>query len=354
MNEKYEFWLTQIKYIRFRTMCELYAFWGSAKAVYEAGEREVLRYAGLTKREKEMFAKAWQDSEWKKQWDEISRRKIRFVSCFSEEYPAALLHIQQPPKNIYVKGELPDEKKLSVGIVGARNCTPYGRDMARMFAYRLAEQGVQIISGMARGIDGWSHQGALESGGKTYAILGSGVEVCYPPSHENLYHSIRKHGGILSEQPIFAEAMPQYFPMRNRIISGLSQGLLVVEAREKSGSLITADAALEQGKDVFVIPGRIGDELSVGCNRLIRQGAIPVLSPQDILDYYGVANKKKMPQLSDIERRVFEYIGVKPIYMEEIASALSLPLSEVFKVLFTLHSRGEIMEVARGCYVKKI
>lgn len=354
MEEKYEFWLCQIKYIRLKTMCELHRLIGGAKALYEAKSEEVFATVLLNKREKEALKEAWENNEWLSRWEEIKQRKVRFVSCFHREYPTILRHLHRPPKCLYVKGQLPDSKALSIAIVGARDCTAYGRDMARMFGYRLAEQGIQIISGMARGVDGWGHQGALESGGKTYAVLASGVEVCYPPSHEKLYRSIQEHGGILSEQPIMTEALPHYFPMRNRIISGLSHGVLVVEAKEKSGSLITADAALEQGKDVFVIPGRIGDELSVGCNRLIRQGAIPVLSPQDILDYYGIQNSKKMKCLSDIERTVLEYIGVKPIHMDELAKVISLSPTELLKVLLELHSQGEIEEVGRGYYTKKI
>lgn len=354
MEEKYTYWLSQIPHLRFQKMCEMYRIYGGAREIYEAGREKVLEAGDFYEKEKLSLETAWDSQDWIWQWEEMKRRSVRVVTYFHAEYPMSLKQLHRPPKCLYIKGELPQEKQLSIGVVGARNCTAYGRDMARMFGYRLAQQGVQIISGMARGVDGWSHQGALESGGKTYAVLGSGVEVCYPSSHKKLYQSIWKNGGILSEQPIMAEALPVYFPMRNRIISGLSQGLLVVEAREKSGSLITADAALEQGKDVFVIPGRIGDELSVGCNRLIRQGAIPVLSPQDILDYYGVERKKKEKELSNIEQQVLEYICVRPTHMDEVSNALQIPCSKLLRVLFQLTSKGEIEEVGRGYYTKKI
>lgn len=246
---------------------------GDFARLYKKGASS-LRNKGLcTEREQKLL-----DDEVKKQqaqngWEKLKEKNIIYCSYYNEQlYPHRLRQIYRPPKHLYGKGKMPDQSRTAVGIVGARECTPYGRDMARMFGYRLAEAGVNVISGMARGIDGWAHQGALESGGETFAVLGCGVDICYPAEHRRLYNSIVKHGGILSEFPIEMKAKKIFFPLRNQIISGLSDGILVVEAKERSGSLITADAALEQGKDVFVVPGRIGDVLSEGCNRLIRQG----------------------------------------------------------------------------------
>jgi len=226
--------------------------------------------------------------------------------------------------------------------------------MARMFSYRLAAAGVFVISGMALGIDGWGHQGALEAGGETYAVLGSGVMRCYPSCHQNLYESIVRHGGVISEFPVYARAKPVFFPMRNRIISGLSDGILVVEAREKSGSLITADAALEQGKDVFVIPGRIGDELSVGCNRLIRMGAVPVLTPDDILDYYGVKTSDGSRNVNETEQKILAFLGGKTMHMDEISAGLSLPMTQLLKCMIVLQKKGYVIEVGRNFFMKKI
>ncbi len=252
-----------------------------------------------------------------------------------------------------VKGNLPSPHKHAVAIVGARNATSYGRDMARRFGYRLAKADVQVISGMAYGVDGWGHQGALEGGGDTYAILGSGVEVCYPASHKALYHSIQKHGGVISEFPIFEGARAGYFPLRNRIISGLSDGILVVEAREKSGSLITADAALEQGKDVFVIPGRIGDELSVGCNRLIRQGAIPVLAPDDILEYYDISVDEGHIEPEGESSQILSHLSAKPVHIDSLATTTGMKLIELDKELLLLKKQGIIEEVSRGYFAKR-
>ncbi len=352
-EEKYQYWLCSIRGLGFFAVQKLYDSFMSAEAVYRASDKEIFQLNFLKDKEKKLIVRAKNDEEWKKEWDIIRQKKIKCIMPFHESYPDVFHSLYQPPKKLFIKGKAPSSKCVSIGIVGARNCTPYGRDMARLFGYRLAESGVQIISGMALGIDGWSHQGALEAGGDTFAVLGSGVEVCYPTRHRKLYESILMHGGILSEFPIYAQAKPAFFPMRNRIISALSNGILVVEAREKSGSLITADAALEQGKDVFVIPGRIGDELSVGCNRLIRQGAIPVLSPDDILSYYRIEKKNKMEPESGIEKNILEYMEIRPVYVDEISEKLQVSQTELMKCILKLKEQGYIEEIQRNCFMKK-
>lgn len=353
-EEKFLFWLCSIQGMGLSAIRRLMGQFHTAEQVYKASEEQIRTANVLRQREQELIVTSKTKNAWEEEWNRIREKGIRFLSFFHEQYPGKLRNLYQPPKKLMVKGRLPDPNRIAIGIVGARNCTAYGRDMARMFGYRLAEAGIQIISGMALGIDGWSHQGALEGGGDTFAVLGSGVEVCYPSRHIGLYESIQKHGGVFSEFPVCARAQPAFFPMRNRIISGLSNGILVVEAREKSGSLITADAALEQGKDVFVIPGRIGDELSVGCNRLIRQGAVPVLSPGDILDYYGLKLSEKNLSITGMERRILEYIGSKPVHMDELAEALKIPQTDLVKCLLKLEREGGVEETSRGYYMKKI
>ena len=353
-EEKYLFWLCSIHGLGLSAIRKFHDIFSTAEAIYYATEEQIMGADALKKRERELVAEARNKKSWESEWEKMREKKIQFVSFFHEQYPEALRNLYQPPKKLLVKGKLPSKERVSIGVVGARNCTPYGRDMARMFGYRLAEGGVQVISGMALGIDGWSHQGALEAGGDTFAVLGSGVEVCYPVRHQRLYESIRKHGGVFSEFPAYARAQPVFFPMRNRIISGLSDGILVVEAREKSGSLITADAALEQGKDVFVIPGRIGDELSVGCNRLIRQGAVPVLSPDDILEYYGLNTKEKIEPETGMEREVLEYIGARPTHMDELAKGLDVSQTDLMKCILKLKKQDLVEEIQRGYFIKKI
>ncbi len=329
---------------------KLVEHFGSIENIYEASYEKLEQSHLLSKTCIEKIITMRKENQIKEKWKNLQERNIHFCSYFGEdEYPKVLKKVYQPPMNLYYKGELPREDILSIAIVGARNCTYYGRDMARMFAFRLAQAGVQIISGMARGIDGWSHQGALEGGGKTFAILGSGVEVCYPVEHKKLYQSIISRGGVISELNPWTKAKPQFFPMRNRIISGLSQGILVVEAKEKSGSLITADQALEQGKDVFVIPGRIGDKLSEGCNRLIRQGAIPVLTPQDILEYYGV--EKERVEIEEWEDKIIKIIGNIPISLSEISQEMKMTEEELFPQLLQLQKKKKVRECGRNYFV---
>lgn len=354
MEDKYLYWLCQIKNLRRKTILLLMQKFGCAKAIYDASDEKINECKFLSKCDKKVIQNGRENADWIEEWQKISQRKIKVVTMLDTNYPKRLQNIYKPPKTLFVKGELPDENKISIGIVGARNCTMYGRDMARMFGYRLAKQGLQIISGMAKGIDGWGHQGALEAGGKTFAVLGTGVEVCYPPVHESLYQSIQRHGGVISEFPINMKAMPHFFPQRNRIISGLSDGILVVEAREKSGSLITADAALEQGKDVFVIPGRIGDELSLGCNLLIRQGAIPVVSPQDILEFYHLQEVREDAQQTEKEEFILNCMHTKPMHIDNIIAITKRSPTEVIKSIISLCKSNKIEEVGRDFYRKKI
>lgn len=214
------------------------------------------------------------------------KNSIQWIQQEDIEYPEKLRPYKGMPKTLYVLGGLPDPSRPSVAVVGARRSTSYGDNIARQFSAELAANGIQIISGLAWGIDTAAHTGALEGGGETYAVMGCGVDVCYPAGNRKLYDWIlqERRGGIISEQEPGRPPLAGFFPARNRIISGLADLVLVVEAREKSGSLITADQALEQGKDVYVVPGRITDELSRGCLNLLKQGAGLADSPETLLE----------------------------------------------------------------------
>ena len=213
----------------------------------------------------------------------MPQTQMRLIHRGSAEYPGKMQELSGMPETLYAIGSLPDPDTPSVAIVGARLCSSYGRETALMFGRALAEKGVQIISGMAAGIDGSAQEGALSGGGKSFAVLAGGADVCYPRAHTTLYNQLKKQGGVLSEQPPGTPPKPYYFPSRNRLISALSDIVLVVEARARSGSLITVDFALTQGKTVFAVPGRVGDPLSDGCNYLIAQGAGIAYSPDAIL-----------------------------------------------------------------------
>ena len=303
--------------------------------------------------------------ESRKHWDpekereRLKQKEIRIISCEHPEFPERLKQIPVFPCGLFFKGMLPEEQILSVAIVGARNCSSYGKNMALWFGKKMAEQGVQIISGMARGIDGYGHRGALQAGGKTFAVLGGGVDLCYPSGNRDIYMCLEEKGGILSENPPGMQPLPYLFPLRNRIISGLSDAVLIIEAKEKSGSLITADFALEQGKEIYAVPGRIGDVLSSGCHNLIRQGAGLAVSPEKLLEDLcflpeintNKGQKSKMT-LERPENLVYSCVGLQALSLEEICSQTKLLPAEVLKILTKLELSGCIKEVYKNYYTR--
>ena len=279
-ERKYEYWLACVASVSRKKKRRLRTTYGSAKKIYniieERGEdffpNPLIKDIKRLKQAK----KGW-DLDGK--YEEARQREIWFVGEWERGFPARLAEIPDPPYALFVKGNLPDESCMSASIVGSRECTPYGELQTLKFAKTLAGCGVQIISGMAKGIDGHAHRGALQGNGKTFAVLGCGVDVCYPREHIGLYADILEHeGGILSEYPPGTTPEGWNFPQRNRLISGLGDFLLVMEAKEKSGSLITVDLALEQGKDIYALPGPVSSPLSKGCNRLIHQGGKQIIS----------------------------------------------------------------------------
>ena len=259
---------------------------GRPSGVFEASEKALLdSNLSIGKKERWIaYIKERKEENVKREYEELQIKGILFYPEYHPHYPAKLLSIPARPFGIFVKGKLPDVRQRSLAIVGARDCSEYGQYVARHFAEKMAQNGVAVISGLARGIDGIAQRAAMEAGGESFGVLGSGADICYPKSNEKLYRMCMERGGILSTYLPGTPPTPNLFPPRNRIISGLSDGILIIEAREKSGTIITADLALEQGKDVFVIPGRVTDRLSDGCNSLIRQGASLIQSPEQLLE----------------------------------------------------------------------
>ena len=287
----FEYWFSTIRKLSARKKYLLRELIGTGKKIYYIEETEIAGIEFLTEKEKEGLKKARKEKtkeQLKEEFCEMQEHGIKFIPFFSKEYPPGLAEIPDPPYALFVKGTCPGAPKRAA-IVGARGCSGYGEHYTREFAEALAAAGVDIISGMAKGIDGTGQRAALNAGGKSYAVLGSGVDVCYPRDHIGLYMDIIEHGGgILSEFPPGTPPLAMNFPMRNRIISGLSDAVLVMEARLRSGSLITADMALEQGKDVYALPGSLDSPLSAGCNQLIQQGAGILLNPENLLEEWGI------------------------------------------------------------------
>lgn len=288
---------------------------------------------------------------------------MRVIQRGEQDYPSRLSGLPRMPRELYLLGTLPDPARPAVAIVGARHCTAYGRDAARRFGRILAMNGVEIISGMAYGIDAAGHEGALEGGGRTYAVLGCGADVCYPRQNRQLYEQILQRGGILSEYTPGTPAMPHHFPARNRIVSGLADIVLVVEARRRSGSLITVDCALEQGKTVYAVPGRIGDPLSEGCNALIAQGAGIAHTPEMILSELAIpagscdlmkpAQKRPLPEAmrdDPLLLSVYDALAHESRSIAEIVRITRRPPQQVSAALIRLCLIGYAREAARGHY----
>lgn len=284
MSDRYQMWLcAQIQ--EPSVISGLLAHFGSAEAVFRCGRRELLRLPVLSEPMRTKLADAASEAALEKLEQERNRLQISFVWKEEPGFPKRLLPFDDCPCGLFYQGTLPADHRPALAVVGARSCGHYGAEMARCFARELASLGISIVSGLAMGIDGIAHREALEAEGKTYGVLGSGIGTPYPRENWSLYYRmLDEGGGVLSEYPMGAPALRYHFPRRNRLISGLSDGVLVVEAREKSGTLITVDHALSQGREVYVLPGRLTDAGSAGCNRLIQQGARLVLSPEEIAE----------------------------------------------------------------------
>ena len=293
--------------------------------------------------------------------EEKPEEKILRISSKSAEYPEKLNNYPKMPEILFVKGRLPDRKKPSIAIVGARACSTYGRIQAFRYAKVLSSAGVQIISGMAYGIDAEAHKGALEGGTATYAVLAGGVDICYPAGNKALYERIlREGGGIISEQPPGMRARNYFFPARNRIISGLADMVLIVEAREKSGSLITAQWALDQGKTVYAIPGPVNEELSIGCHKLIYDGAGIAYSPEILLRelWMNYENKVKSDSKNDLGlasdlKLVYSCLDLRPKSTDFLIQKTGLPPRQVGSLLLELKLSGLIREIGRHYYIKE-
>lgn len=360
-ERKYEYWLACVASVSRKKKRRLRTTYGSAKKIYniieERGEdffpNSLIKDIKRLKQAK----KGW-DLDGK--YEEARQREIWFVGEWERGFPARLAEIPDPPYALFVKGNLPDESCMSASIVGSRECTPYGELQTLKFAKTLAGCGVQIISGMAKGIDGHAHRGALQGNGKTFAVLGCGVDVCYPREHIGLYADILEHeGGILSEYPPGTTPEGWNFPQRNRLISGLGDFLLVMEAKEKSGSLITVDLALEQGKDIYALPGPVSSPLSKGCNRLIHQGAEILLGQKELCENLeiqeekeGQTRKSEEKILDKTENMVYSRFGFDPKSLEELAEQMGLSVQVILPKLIALELKGKIREISTHRYVK--
>lgn len=355
---KYEYWFANLMKISCKRKMEIRQVIKSAEELYYIEETALKQYVEDEK-ERALILDSVRTWKLDEEYQKLEQKQVQFVTMLDEQYPERLRNIPSPPYALFVKGSLPSEDRRAVAIVGARECTPYGEMMAKEFAKILAREGVQIISGMARGVDSAGQSGALEVGGTSFGVLGCGVDICYPREKIGLYMKLQEQGGVLSEFPLGTNPLPQYFPARNRIISGLADTILVMEAKEKSGSLITADTALEQGKDVYALPGPINSRLSMGCNRLIRQGAGILLSPEELLLELGICQRNTQENEGQIkilletpENIVYSCLGLQPQNLEYLFNVTKMPMSELLDVLMSLQLKGVVREISKNYYVR--
>ncbi len=334
---------------------------GSISAVYYMEEKGLQAYGCFSQKQCGAWKAMRENREkFRDQYHSEEERGIRFITGMDKEYPEKLKAYPGQPYGLFVRGRLPDEKKPAAAIVGARKCSPYGKAMAAKFGRELAECGVQVISGAAAGIDGISQREALNAGGKSFGVLGCGVDVVYPQENIHLYDELVRSGGLISEYPAGRPPLAVQFPARNRIISGLADCLIVVEARKKSGTLITTDFALDQGKTIGAVPGRVGDALSEGCNRLIQSGAFLVQETEDILNILGIFHelsekKQKNPldSLADSEKKVYSCLGFMPKHLEELPKETGLSLPQVMEALLELELKELAARAGVNEYVKR-
>lgn len=360
--EKKDMWLWLACFSRgkngiIKALMETY---NNIERIYEIEEKEIREQGKLTKEEATRFIQFREEFHIEKERKKLEEKEIKFVAVCEKEYPEKLRKYKESPYFLFYKGNLPKDYFPSVAMVGARACSNYGRTMAKNIGKELSMNGVQIISGMARGIDTYSQLGAVSGGTPTFAVLGCGVDICYPTENIELYQDILSNGGgILSEYPPGEAPLAWHFPQRNRIISGLSDKIAVIEAKEKSGSLITVEWALEQGKDVFALPGRVNDVLSAGCNRLLKAGAGMLTEAADILvDFnYDMKSLVKIKSLNEkyLEKDlllVYSELGLHPKSVHYLIEETRLEYRKIMEILLKLQLMGLVEETCKNYYAR--
>lgn len=355
MNKIYYYWLSTIEGVGIKKINNIREHFGSVKEAWEAGKDDFLSIDGFNPQTVKNIMLRRDENKLLSEIRGIESKGINILTMEDECYPEKLKNIYDPPVMLYSKGKFKKCRKY-IGIVGSRICTPCGRTVARTIARQLAAYDIGIISGMARGIDTQAHLGAIEGGGFTCAVLGCGCDVVYPPENTALMAELEKIGSVLSEYPPGTQPEAYNFPQRNRIISGISDGVLVVEAGEKSGALITVNFALEQGRDVFAVPGSILSNCSRGSNALIRDGARPVMGLEDILNEWGIDIEDKKTvnmEFTPDEQLIADKIGDLPVFVDALISSVSMKASRVNSILTSLELKGAV-KLLPGKYIVRI
>ena len=355
-DKKYWIGFNLIKGIGAVRMQGLVAYFGDLETAWNADPAE-LAEAGLGVKVVERVLGARKQIDLDQVWAKIEAQGIQIHTWVDESYPARLREIDQPPPVLYIRGEYLLDDLFAVAIVGTRKVTPYGRQVTEEIASFLAANGITVVSGLARGVDAIAHQTALRAGGRTIAVLGSGVDKIYPPEHRGLAEQMIQRGAVISDYAVGTPPDASNFPPRNRIISGLSLAVVVIEAAETSGALITAEFAAEQGREIFAVPGSILAPQSKGTNRLIQNGALPLLTPADLmqaLDLTRIGEQKtarKVLPTDETEARVLNVLGSEPVHVDEIRHQANLPIEKVSATLALMELKGMVRQVGGMNYV---
>jgi DNA processing protein len=344
---------------------ELMAVLGSAANILEADVSDWVQAKGVGQALAEKLKARLRDLDVQAEISRAEKLGAHLVTCVDDAYPALLKTIHDPPLALYVKGSLMPQDKHAIAVVGSRRCTHYGTQVADRLSFQLAKQGYTVVSGLARGIDAAAHMGAIKGGGRTLAVLGTGIDQIYPAEHAKLGAEVMDHGALISEFPIGFKPTRQSFPQRNRIVAGLCGGILVAEAARGSGAMMTVDFATEFGRLVFAVPGRIDNPSAGGCNGLIKNGAKLVEDVDDILEEFEYlippkpegredpVHVKPQVQLNDAEKQILDYLGREDAEQDTIIRETGLSASVVATALLTLEMKRQIKSLP-GRKVRKV
>ena len=330
------------------------------KNVFEAERSELLDVKGISEKNADSIILSKNNAD---MWlYELDKENVRFVSINNSQYPSLLRKIENPPVGLYVKGNLPKAEDRLVSIIGSRRCSEYGRLVAERISSELAQNGVWVVSGMARGIDSAPNWAAVKNGGKTAAVLGFGHANCYPAENRGLMREIGEKGCLISEYPPYSSAETYHFPRRNRIIAAVSEITVIVEASKKSGTIITANYAIDYGRTVMAVPSNITSSTGTGTNELIKNGCAVVMNADDIFFELGIKKTKEKPErkhteeesvLSAEEQKVLNFIGMEPVRLEYILNKTGFPVQKLQALLLMLEIRGFIQKLPGDRFIIK-
>ncbi|MDO5156190.1 MAG: DNA-processing protein DprA [Eubacteriales bacterium] len=365
--EEYWYWINNIPGIGRKTIGRLLNRFDTVCEIYNASDAEI--GGVITKKElRNVFHASKCECKIQKGLQILHDKNVAFIHPDHCDYPTRLKQIPDSPYGLYLKGKMPDSNQKMIAIIGTRECTRYGLEMAHFFGRELVKRKIGVVSGLARGIDGVAHRGALEGNGYTIGVLGGGIDNVYPKENYELFVRMEQLGGIISESNVGIMPAAGLFPQRNRLIAGLCDGILVIEAMQKSGTFITVDQGLEQGKEIFAVPGRIMDGKSSGCNHLIKLGAHLVTEVQDILDILHIEENDSLNRgynhpldivteknsLAPLEKIVYDCLRIEAKYLDDIINKVQVAPQEVSKALNKMALDGIIVETTRNYYAIKL